>query len=52
MRKRGEALLKAEADFNLWKDIYPESEPWKERLNLQKTHDEFMYKIGLNPNNQ
>ena len=49
VRKRGETLLKAEADFNLWMDIYPESEPWKERLNLQKTHDEFMDKIGLNP---
>ena len=49
VRQRGEALLKAEADFNLWMDIYPESEPWKERLNLQKTHDEFLDKIGLNP---
>ena len=49
VRKRGEALLKAEADFNLWMDIYPESESWKERLNLQKTHDEFLDKIGLNP---
>ena len=48
VRKRGEARLKAEADFNLWMDIYPESEPWKERLNLQKTHDEFLDKIGLN----
>lgn len=27
VRQRGEALLKAEADFNLWMDIYPESEP-------------------------
>ena len=26
VKKRGEALLKAEADFNLWMDIYPESE--------------------------
>jgi hypothetical protein len=25
VKKRGEALLKAEADFNLWMDIYPES---------------------------
>ena len=47
VRKRGEALLKAEADFNLWMDIYPESEPLKERLSLQKTHDEFLDKIGL-----
>jgi transcriptional regulator with XRE-family HTH domain len=48
VKKRGEALLKAESDFNLWMDIYPESEPWQERLNIQKTHDEVMDKVGLN----
>ena len=46
-----EALLKAEADFNLWMDIYPESEPWQERLKIQKAHDEAMDKIGLEPKN-
>ena len=50
VKKRGEALLKAEADFNLWMDIYPESEPWQERLKIQKAHDEVMDKMGLNPN--
>ena len=50
VKKRGEALLKAEADFNLWMDIYPESEPWQERLRIQKTHDEVMDKMGLNHN--
>ena len=49
VRQRGEALLKAEADFNLWMDIYPESEPSAMSLRIQKTHDEFMDKIGLNP---
>ena len=49
VKKRGEALLKAEADFNLWMDIYPESEPFDMNLQIQKTHDEFMDKIGLNP---
>ena len=49
VKKRGEALLKAEADFNLWMDIYPESEPWQERLKIQKAHDEVMDKMGLNP---
>ena len=49
VKKRGEALLKAEADFNLWMDIYPESESWQERLKIQKAHDEVMDKIGLNP---
>ena len=49
VKKRGEALLKAEAAFNLWMDIYPESEPWQQQLDIQKTHDEFMDKIGLNP---
>ena len=50
VKKRGEALLKAEADFNLWMDIYPESEAWQERLRIQKTHDEVMDKMGLNHN--
>lgn len=47
VKKRGEALLKAEADFNLWMDIYPESESWQERLKVQRAHDEVMDKIGL-----
>lgn len=49
VKKRGEALLKAEADFNLWMDIYPESESWQERLKIQRAHDEVMDKIGSNP---
>ncbi|MCL3784074.1 helix-turn-helix transcriptional regulator [Roseburia hominis] len=49
VKKRGEALLKAEADFNLWMDIYPESEPFPMNLQIQKTHDEFMDKMGFNP---
>ena len=36
VKKRGEALLKAEADFNVWMDIYPESEAWQDRLKIQK----------------
>ena len=52
VKKRGEALLKAESDFNLWMDIYPESEPFSMNLQIQKSHDEFMDKIGLNPKNQ
>ena len=51
VKKRGEALLQAEADFNLWMDIYPESEPWQDRLEIQKAHDEVMDKIGLNSKN-
>ena len=51
-KKRGEALLKAEADFNLWMDIYPESEPWQERLKIQKAHDEVIDKIGIDLSNQ
>lgn len=50
VKKRGEALLQAEADFNLWMDIYPESEPWQDPLRIQKTHDEVMDKMGLNHN--
>ena len=48
VKKRGEALLKAEADFNLWMDIYPESETWQDRLKIQKAHDEVMDKLGQN----
>ena len=47
VKKRGEALLKAEADFNLWMDIYPESEPFDLNLKIQKAHDETMDEIGL-----
>ncbi|MCH3916950.1 MAG: helix-turn-helix domain-containing protein [Spirochaetia bacterium] len=32
--ERANALLKAEEDFNLWMDIYPESEPWREKLQM------------------
>ena len=52
VKSRGEALLAAEAKFNLWMDIYPESEPFPMNLQIQKTHDEFMDKIGLNPKEQ
>ncbi len=47
VKKRGEALLKTEADFNLWMDIYPEPEPWLERLEIQKKHVKTMDQIGL-----
>ncbi len=49
VKKRREALLKTEADFNLWMDIYPESEHFPMDLQIQKTHDEFMDKMELNP---
>lgn len=49
VKQRGETLLKAEAKFNLWMDIYPESEPFPMNLQIQRTHDEFMDKMGLNP---
>jgi hypothetical protein len=48
IKKRGEALLKAASDINLWMDVYPESRHWQERLNLQMTHDEFKDKVELN----
>ena len=48
VKKRGEALLKAEADFNLWMDVYPESEPFDLNLKIQEAHDKAMDKIGLN----
>lgn len=52
VKKRGEALLKAEKDFNVWMDIYPESESSGMNLQIQKTHDDFMDKTGLNPKNE
>ena len=50
--ERGIALIKAEEDFNLWMDIYPESESWPDKLEAQKAHDHFMDHIGLNPKNE
>ena len=47
VKKRGEALLKAEAAFYLWMDIYPESAPFDLNLKIQKAHDESMDEIGL-----
>lgn len=47
VKKRGKALPKAKADFNLWMDIYPTSKPRQERLKIQKTDDEVMDEIGL-----
>jgi len=43
------ALLEAEAAFDTWMDTYPEGETDPEKLEIQKTHDQFMDKIGLNP---
>ena len=51
VKERAEALLEAKADFDLWMDIYPESEPLPQRIKIQKTHDNFLDKIGLNPKN-
>ncbi len=48
-KKRGEALLKTEADFDLWMDIYPETEPFQQLLDAQNAHDKVMDEIGLNP---
>ena len=45
------ALLKAEANFNLWMDIYPELESQQKRLKVQKAYDEVMDKIEENSKN-
>ena len=49
--EKANALLRAEESFDLWMDIYPESEPWLEALEAQKKHDQFMDYLGLNPKN-
>ena len=46
------AIGKAESNFNLWMDVYPESEPSGMNLQIQKSHDAAMDKIGLNPKKQ
>lgn len=45
VKKRGRSLFKAEPDFNLRMDIYPQ--PWQEQLKIQKAHDEVWDKIEL-----
>ena len=52
VNERAKALLKAEADFNLWMDVYPESETDPFILKAQKIHDDFQDMIGLNPKKQ
>lgn len=49
--EKANALLRAEESFDLWMDIYPESETWLERLETQKKHDDFMDFLGNNPKN-
>ena len=50
-KKKANALLAAEDSFNLWMDVYPETEKWPIRLDIQKSHDKTMDYIGLNPKN-
>ena len=50
-KEKANALLAAEDSFNLWMDVYPESESSLLNLKIQKSHDEFMDHIGLNPKN-
>ena len=50
--ERANALLKAENDFNLWMDIYPEFESWPDRLAIQQSHDQIMDQMGLHPKNK
>ena len=49
--EKANALLRVEESFDLWMDIYPESEPWRETLEAQKKHDQFMDYLGQNPKN-
>ena len=47
--ERANALLEAEAAFDTWMDTYPEGETAPEKLEIQKKHDQFIDKMGLNP---
>ena len=49
--EKANALLRAEESFDLWMDIYPESETWLDRLEAPKKHDDFMDFLGNNPKN-
>ena len=49
--QKAQALLDAEKEFDWWMDVYPEREVWKERLAIQKRHDQVMDFLGLNPKN-
>lgn len=49
LKKRKAVLLKAEQSFNYWMDMYPETEPWVQNLEIQKRHDEIMDQLGRNP---
>ena len=49
--QKAQALLDAEKEFDWWMDVYPEREVWKERLAMQKRHDQTMDFLGLNPKN-
>ena len=49
--QKAQALLDAEKEFDWWMDVYPEREVWKERLAIQKRHDQAMDFLGLNPKN-
>lgn len=49
--KRARALLAAEESFDLWMDMYPETEVSPEYLAIQKGHDQRMDQMGLNPKN-
>lgn len=51
IRQRTQALLKAEESFDMWMDIYPDSEPQLLNLQLQAAHDHNLDVIGLNPKN-
>jgi len=45
VKQRAEALLAAEESFDLWMDMYPETDPFPENLEIQKKHDAAMDKM-------
>ena len=51
VKERKEALEKAYREFDWWMDTYPTTEPYPERIEAQKKHDELMDQMGLNPKN-
>lgn len=46
---RANALMAAEESFNLWMDMYPETDPDQKMVEIQRTFDEHVDYYGLHP---
>ena len=49
IKERAKRLLEIESDFDLWMDIYPDSEFMPRLLQVQKSYDDTKDMMALNP---